>query len=55
MSCHGLCDTLSGFVSGGSFVTFVCLILFYQKRRYTIRQVLGQITLMQAKLSEAKA
>ena len=45
--CDGMCGNVFGFIFGVSFLFLSGLILFYQKRRYTIRQIQSQIKLKQ--------
>ena len=40
----GVVGNLSGFVSGILVVLFTYLVLFYHQRRYTIRQIVNQLS-----------
>jgi hypothetical protein len=50
--CQGFAGNVSGFVSGASTVFFTCLVLFYQKRDYAVRQAQSQILLKRNKLGK---
>jgi len=48
----GICGILSGMIFGFGFLFFVFLILFYQHRRYSLRQVLAEVRLRQESLNK---
>ena len=52
LNYDGICGILSGMIFGFGFLFFVFLILFYQHRRYTLRQVLNEVRLKRESLNK---
>ncbi len=52
LNYDGICGIMSGIIFGFGFLFFVFLILFYQHRRYSLRQKLNEIRLKRESLNK---